>query len=461
MPTYPLPEHETERMAKLREFAVLDSIPQDVYDRVTRLAARLLDAPIAVASLIDEDRQWFKACSGVAASNMPREWSFCAHAICQHEVFVIEDASRDERFSNNPFVTGEPGLRFYAGAPLTASGGLNMGTLSVLDTRPRTITDDQKRMLADLAAMIMDSLETRLIIDQEERTKIRFIDAMESLPTGFVMYDRRDRLVACNQRYRAMLPRVAEFIVEGVDFESILRRGVDSGQFPEAAGDEENWIARLMRDHQAPGARHEHALPGNRWIAFQERRTSDGGIVGFSYDITEIKKQERQLAQLAWTDSLTGCMNRHRFMELASIELERTRRSGGSACLMLLDADHFKQINDRNGHAAGDEVLKGLVQRWHKVLRSHDLIGRVGGEEFCVLLPDAGIEAASALAERLRASVADLPFHFEGQLLRVTVSLGVAALAPGDDLNSLMRRADVALYEAKEAGRDRFIVKAA
>lgn len=448
-------------MAKLREFAVLDSIPQDVYDRVTRLAARLFDAPIAVTSLIDEDRQWFKACSGVAASDMPREWSFCAHAICQHEVFVIEDASQDERFSNNPFVTGEPGLRFYAGAQLTASGGLNMGTLSVLDTRPRTITDDQKRMLADLAAMIMDSLETRLIINQEERAKIRFIDAMECLPSGFALYDRDDRLLACNARYRTILPRITDFIVPGVSFEDILRKALEYGQFPEAVGDEEGWLARSLQTHQTPGALYEYALPNQDWIAFQERRTSDGGIVAFSYDITPMKHQERELARLAWTDSMTGCMNRHRFMELAGIEVEKANRNGENACLMLLDADHFKQINDHYGHAAGDEVLKGLVQRWQKVLRSHDLIGRVGGEEFCVLLTDAGIDAASALAERLRTSVAELPFHFEGQLLRVTVSLGVAALAPGDDLNSLMRRADVALYEAKEAGRNRFIFNAA
>ncbi|MDZ7600011.1 MAG: diguanylate cyclase [Hoeflea sp.] len=448
-------------MATLREFAVLDGMPPEIYDRVTRLAANILGTPLSVVSLIDDDRQWFKASTGVEASDMPRELSFCAHAICQNEVFVIEDATQDERFSSNPFVTGEPGLRFYAGAPLSVREGLNLGTLCVLDTRPRTISDEQKQLLADLAATVVDTLECRLIIDREERAKQRFIDAIECLPSGFALFDRDDRLVACNQRYQTMIPGMTEFIVAGTRFEDILRRGVELGQFPNAVGDEENWIARSNQTHQTPGHLHEYALPDGSWVAFQERRTSDGGIVGFSYDITALKQQELELARLAWTDSLTGCMNRHRFMELANIEIDRASRNGGKACLMLLDADHFKRINDLDGHAAGDEVLKGLVQRWHRVLRSHDLIGRIGGEEFCVLLPDAGIEAASRLAERLRASIADLPFKFEGQLLRVTVSVGVTAFGEGDDLNALMRRADMALYEAKEAGRDRFMIKAA
>ena len=147
-------------------------------------------------------------------------------------------------------------------------------------------------------------------------------------------------------------------------------------------------------------------------------------------------------------------MNRHRFMELAGKEVDRARRHGSEMSLLLLDADHFKHINDKYGHAAGDVVLKGLVERWGKSLRSHDLIGRIGGEEFGILLPEVDIHNAVCTANRLRKEIAELPFAFEGQLLRVTVSIGVATLAAGDDLPALMRRADLALYRAKEAGRD-------
>jgi len=461
MPIYPLPEHENERLVKLRSYEILDSLPEETYQRITRLAAQMLDMPVAVISLVEGNRQWFKARVGSDRDEIPRELSFCAHAICQTDVFVIEDATKDARFSQNPYVTGDPHLRFYAGAPLCTNDGLNMGTLAVIDSKSRTIREEDKKTLADLAAMVMDALETRLIIDRAEKAERRFIDAMECLPNGFVLNDKDDRLVICNKRYREIYAESATYIVPGTTFEEIIRKGVENGQYPDAIGNEEAWIAERLDMHQNPGEPIEQHLPDDKWLSVQERRTSEGGLVGFRFDITKLKRQERELVRLAWTDSLTGTMNRHRFMELAGKDIGRASRHGSEMSLLLLDADHFKQINDRNGHAAGDEVLKGLTERWKHVLRSHDLIGRIGGEEFCVLLPEIGPDGAATAAEKLRTAIAELPFMFEGQLLRVTVSIGVATLAPGDDLPELMRRADKALYQAKETGRDRIIVSAA
>lgn len=461
MPIYPLPAQETERLAKLRSYEILDSLPEQAYDRITRLAATILDVPIALVSLIDDDRQWFKSRVGLDAGETSREVSFCAHAICQNDVFVVEDATKDTRFSNNPLVTGAPDIRFYAGAPLRTCDGLHMGTLCAIDTKPRTIDSEQKQLLADLAGIVMDALEMRVTIKRAETADRRFIDAMESLPNVFVLYDKDDRLVICNQRYREIYAESARYIVPGATFEEIIRRGVENGQYPDALGNEEAWIAERIDMHQNPSEPIEQHLPGDTWLSVQERRTSEGGLVGFRFDITELKRQERELVRLAWTDSLTGAMNRHRFMELADNEIDRANRHGCKMSLLLLDADHFKLINDRHGHAAGDEVLQKLVERWKHVLRSHDVIGRIGGEEFCVLLPEIGPDGAAMAAEKLRAAIADLPFPFEGQLLRVTVSIGVATLTPGDDLPELLRRADKALYRAKETGRDRIIVSAA
>lgn len=461
MPIYPLPAQETERLARLRSYEIMDSLPEETYQRITRLAARMLDMPLAVISLVEGDRQWFKARVGSDRNEIPRELSFCAHAICQDDVFVVEDATKDARFAQNPFVTGDSHLRFYAGAPLCTNDGLNMGALAVIDTKPRTMSDDDKQVLADLAAMVMDALETRLVIDRAETAERRFIDAMESLPNGFVLYDKDDRLVICNERYREIYAESAAYIVPGASFEEIIRKGVENGQYPDALGREEAFIAERLEMHQNPGDPIEQRLPNDTWLSVQERRTSEGGLVGFRIDITKLKRQEQELARLAWTDSLTDAMNRHRFMELASKEIDRANRHGKEVSLLLLDADHFKQINDRNGHAAGDEVLKGMVQRWKHVLRSHDLIGRIGGEEFCILLPEVGPEGAARVAEKLREAIAALPFAFDGQLLSATVSIGIASLANGDDLSRLMRRADKALYSAKEAGRDRFIASAA
>lgn len=461
MPIYPLPEHENERLVKLRSYEILDSLPEETYQRITRLAAQMLDMPVAVISLVEGNRQWFKARVGSDRDEIPRELSFCAHAICQDDVFVVENATQDARFSQNPFVTGDPNIRFYAGAPLCTNDGLNMGTLAVIDRKPRTISEKDKQTLADFAAMVMDALETRLIIDRAETAERRFIDAMECLPNGFVLYDKDDRLVICNKKYREIYAESAAYIVPGATFEEIIRKGVENGQYPDATGNEEAWIAERLDMHQNPGEPIEQHLPDDKWLRVQERRTSEGGLVGFRFDITELKRQERELVRLAWTDSLTGTMNRRRFMELAGNEIGRASRHGSEMSLLLVDADHFKQINDHNGHAAGDEVLKGLTERWKHVLRSHDLIGRIGGEEFCVLLPKVGPDGAATAAEKLRTAIAELPFMFEGQLLRVTVSIGVATLTPGDDLPELMRRADKALYQAKETGRDRIIVSAA
>ncbi|MCY0152847.1 diguanylate cyclase [Hoeflea alexandrii] len=284
---------------------------------------------------------------------------------------------------------------------------------------------------------------------------------MESLPNGFVLYDKDDRLVICNERYREIYAESAKYIVPGASFEEIIRNGVENGQYPDAIGNEEAWIAERLEMHQNPGEPIEQHLPGDTWLRVQERRTSEGGLVGFRFDITELKRQERELIRLAWTDSLTDAMNRHRFMDLAGKEIERTKRRNGELSLLLLDADHFKQINDKYGHAAGDAILKGLVERWTRSLRSHDLIGRIGGEEFSILLPEANAANAICTANRLRKEIAEVPFAFEGQLLRVTVSIGVATLAAGEDLPSLMQRADRALYRAKEAGRDEVIASAA
>lgn len=148
-------------------------------------------------------------------------------------------------------------------------------------------------------------------------------------------------------------------------------------------------------------------------------------------------------------------------MELAGKEIDRARRHDKQISLLLLDADHFKHINDKYGHAAGDAVLKALLERWTNSLRSHDLIGRIGGEEFCILLPEVDIDRAVRTADRLRREISELPFAFDGHLLRVTVSIGVATLVAGDDLPALLRRADQALYRAKEAGRDGVIASAA
>jgi two-component system, cell cycle sensor histidine kinase and response regulator CckA len=153
--------NETRRLKVLWQYDVLDTVPEEVFDDLTELAARICEAPIALISLIDEDRQWFKAKVGVTLNETSRDISFCSHAIKQHDLFIIPDATQDERFANNPLVTSDPKIRFYAGAPLITPDGYALGSLCVIDKVPRELRLEQKQALRVLARHVMTQLELR------------------------------------------------------------------------------------------------------------------------------------------------------------------------------------------------------------------------------------------------------------------------------------------------------------
>lgn len=153
---------EDARLAALRSFDILDTASEAEFDRIVQQAARTLGTPIALMSLIDEDRQWFKSKVGLEIAETPRSMSFCTHAIQGDEVFVVPNAKHDPRFADNSLVTGDPSIRFYAGAPLKASTGRRIGTICVIDNKPRaTLTDVEKRQLESLADLVMKALERR------------------------------------------------------------------------------------------------------------------------------------------------------------------------------------------------------------------------------------------------------------------------------------------------------------
>ncbi len=156
-----MPKDEAERLQALFEYHVLDTDPEEAFDQLTELVASICDVPIALVSLIDEKRQWFKSHHGLDATETPRELAFCAHAILQDDVFEIPDSSRDNRFCDNPLVTGDPNVAFYAGAPLKGRDGHNVGTLCVIDHKPKMLTDDQRRQLTIIANQVVALLELR------------------------------------------------------------------------------------------------------------------------------------------------------------------------------------------------------------------------------------------------------------------------------------------------------------
>ncbi len=182
----PIPLDEGERLIALHDYEILDTAPEATFDRVTSLAARLFNVPIAVISLVDGERQWLKSCYGLDIRQTGRDLAFCAHAILHNEVLAVPDATKDARFVNNPLVTGEHHIRFYAGAPLHSPEGENLGTLALMSSEPRDFSEDEKSILADMAAQVMDGIRLRraaLHLRDENRQRKRAEDEVRRQAT--------------------------------------------------------------------------------------------------------------------------------------------------------------------------------------------------------------------------------------------------------------------------------------
>lgn len=194
------------------------------------------------------------------------------------------------------------------------------------------------------------------------------------------------------------------------------------------------------------------------WAELSAGSFSFGGtpalLVGF-HDVTEQRLAEERLRRLATLDGLTGLYNRRHFFELAEAEIERSKRHGHATSVAMLDVDHFKAVNDELGHAAGDVVLVALASRVRERVRKEDVVARYGGEEFVVLFPETRLEDARTTLERIRAAVMSAPIETSVGSRTVTVSIGLAERREGEPLGDVLRRADVALYAAKESGRNR------
>ncbi len=167
-----IPENEAQRLETLRALKILDSAPEERFDRLTRMAKRMFGVPISLVSIVDSDRQWFKSAQGLDATETPRDISFCGHAILGDDLFLIPNALEDERFHDNPLVVANPNIRFYAGCPLKVANGHKMGTLCLIDDKPRELDDEDKELLQDLAAMAEQEIAALQLATLDELTAI-------------------------------------------------------------------------------------------------------------------------------------------------------------------------------------------------------------------------------------------------------------------------------------------------
>lgn len=336
-----LPPNESERQKSLESLNILDTAIEERFERVTRLATRLIGTPIAAITLIDGKRQWLKSVQGLDASETPREVSFCGHTILGDKAMVVEDATKDERFHDNPLVTGNPNIRFYAGMPVHAPDGQRIGALCVIDRAPRQLTASQLEDLKDLAAMVEVEIKSRQLAVAQLRMNEELAQAKRA-----VLVDPLTRL------------------------------------WNRAGGDE-----FLARQHQ---------------VAVQR---------------------------------------------------------GEKFCIVIVDIDHFRKVNDTYGQAAGNDVLREVARRILRSIRDADFACRMGGAEFLLVIADPLATDALKVAQSVRDTVRSTPVETMGHSVPVTLSMGLACFDPAElvEPKEVIRLADESLSRAKQTGRDRIV----
>lgn len=500
-----------ERLEALRAYGVLDSPPEDRFDRITQLSSQLFGVPIALISLVDHDRQWFLSRTGLEACQTDRKVAFCAHTICQDGVLVVEDARQDPRFRANPLVCDPPGIRFYAGAPLRTAEGHALGTLCLIDTQPRHFTATEVQLLQHLAAQVMEQLEAHRRQQEElpererqaqewrragrrefERAR-RFGRPLALLSLGMEASGRsgsepadpgrcvreqlleelreQDRITAPEPSRvdvlllevdPAELERVAErlrVLAEGVlGHQGTLQRvwgGVACLDAHDRSFEDLARRARLLeRLAQASGRATIRSLGDREGEAPQEEERI------LLEELAALMLQRMAPAQAAGggPEAAEGAepVLRQEFFALGQREWERARRFHRPLSVLLFDLDHLALVNERWGRASGDAVLQTVVGIIREQLRQQDQLGQLGGDSFGVLMLETPVQGAAAMAERIRERVAAHAFTGAELPTFVTLSGGSASLQPSDQsFQALFDRAEHSLQLAKATGRNR------
>jgi len=289
-----------------------------------------------------------------------------------------------------------------------------------------------------------------------DREPLALREAFDRLNHGILLLDAELRAHFINRACRGMWVLPDAVADADPSLADLLQHGYRSGAYAVPQEELETYVAgRLEHLRAGNGEPRELRLRDGHVLRCESTALPDGGRLVSYVDITEQVHAADELRRLAITDELTGLFNRRHFLHLIERELGRFERYGRPLSLVMLDIDHFKRVNDRFGHAAGDVVLKSIAQSCQKALRGTDTIARIGGEEFAVVTCETPLAEAAAVAERIRQYIAAAPILYEAQQLTVTVSLGVAEAGPQrQTIDDILEAADRALYEGKTRGRN-------
>lgn len=320
---------------------------------------------------------------------------------------------------------------------------------SYLDLLPQTVN----RVLRHMRLLEEKKRADERIAEQAQTIQ----GVLDNMDPGVTLFDKDSRLASHNDRFLDLfdLPKTAA--TENSDLRDILQYMAEQGEFGD---DSENGLQeRLSLFLSDTHFTFDHHRPNGLVIEIRGGPMPGGGSIMSYTDITDRKNMEEELRMLATTDPLTGVNNRRKFLETSERELARCARYNHPLCILMLDADHFKSVNDTHGHDVGDKVLKRLSDICMRELRDVDVFGRFGGEEFVATLPETSVKTALEVAERLRTALAAAEIPVTGSKpLRFTVSIGAAERTRDDkSVHDLLNRADAALYQAKESGRNKVV----
>ena len=470
---------EELRLQHLEELEIIDDVaaPQDEeLHQIVADVAKKFGVPTAMISLVLEDKQFAKAHVGLGGALLenrggPRDLSFCTHVVQGRQPLVVPDAAVHPAFANNPLVQ-QGVVRSYAGAPLETPEGHVLGSLCIIDTKPMTISSEDVDQLVILARLVAGELELRSSRKRQEREREHLSPEMQSevkkskplasalgylsavldtIDNGVFLVNEERKVVFTNQALADLFMTTRESMI-GRHRDDLIREAA------QMSADPDEFLRRLRTSDDGP-----YALKGEfemerprrrmlRWVAKPVQLGEGVGHVAVITDITADRELVHERENLARTDRVTGLMNRRGAEDVLEREAARAQRFGSRVSVALFDLDHFKQVNDRHGHVAGDGALHAVGQVLAAAMRGVDVASRWGGDELLGILPATGLEGARSFAERVRAQVE----HLDPALMHgVTLSVGVAELQPGEDWADSVRRAAELLQDAKDAGRNR------
>ena len=471
-----IPADEETRLATLHTLALLDTPADERFDRLVRIAKQLFDVPIVLFSLIDDDRQWVKSAIGIDFRETPRAWSFCGHTILDNDPMIVEDTLEDPRFIDNPFVATAPRVRFYAGIPIKATNGQRIGTLCILDDRPRQLSAAEVSLLGDVAESIEDeinapdlkSLNDRLLQSERELleslTQLREAERhqrarnkiLELIARGYPLYEvLKSIAVEIEQCNPGVLACVEVFGQNG-----------DQAQFYWGKRAQYRPFEDLDKCRTEAIASASGELLGNISINRSGSGRSadiDLKMIGLTANLASIAIERDQADRMIWKqanyDSLTGLPNRNLMRERLEQELHKARRHHFELAVLFIDLDHFKQVNDTFGHQMGDQLLAQVGSRLSQCVRETDTVARLGGDEFTLIAAELREQRdAQRVADKMLAELAR-EFRLGSESVSLSASIGIAFFPDhGEDMDALIRSADRAMYDAKNSGKNRLSI---